>query len=158
MRHPPVSRQPQFAVRAERLDLRPRRLIKRRVKINRMVAIRDQVVIRLNAIRHVRMTENPPLQQAFQRAGVKLRRNFQQFLQVNDLMVAPVADIRPRVVRLRNFPFNPLARDAVRIVAVGGRGVQKFRNQAFAASGIGERQRLPVLENVAPVALIIEVF
>ena len=84
------------------------------------------------------------------------RRNLQQLQEVDHLVVAPIADVRPGVVRVEHLPVEAVAHDAVRVVAIGGGGAGELEDHALDVTGEGERQRFPVLENVAPVALVVE--
>ena len=69
-------------------------------------------------------------------------------------MVAPVADVAPRVVRFLDLPVDAFLGDTVRVVAVDSRGVHEFSDHVLDEFGKAERKRFPVLENVAPVSLI----
>ena len=96
------------------------------------------------------------VEQARQSAGMITRRDLQQLQEVNDLVVAPVPDVGPGIVRIEHLPVEAVAHDAVRIVAVGGGGVDELEDHALDVTGERQRQRFPVLEDVAPVALIVE--
>ena len=85
---------------------------------------------------------------------MKRPRKLQQLLQIDDLVITPVADIAPRVVRLLDFPVDAFLGDPVRVVAVHRRRIDELGDDVFDKLGIAECQRLPVLENVAPVALV----
>ena len=87
---------------------------------------------------------------------VYLGADFHQFLQVNDLMVTPIADVCPRVMRFGELPFDPLTRNSIWVVSVGCGRVQERSDHAFDIFRVGISKRFPVLENVAPVALIVE--
>ena len=78
----------------------------------------------------------------------------EQAEEVDDLVVAPVADVAPRVVRLDGLPVDPLVGDAVGVVAVGGGGADKRGDHVFQEERERAAQRFPVLEDVAPVALV----
>ena len=69
-------------------------------------------------------------------------------------MVAPVADVRPRVLRLYHLPVYALGGNLIGVVAVNGGGVEELRDDTVCIERIGQGERLPVLEDVAPVALI----
>ena len=79
-----------------------------------------------------------------------------QLLQVNDLVIAPVADIRPGIARLGNLPIDPVVGDAVGVVAIDGGGIQEGADHALDIFGVRIGQRFPVLEDIAPVALVIQ--
>ena len=55
----------------------------------------------------------------------------QEFQKVDDLVVAPVADVAPGIVRLLDFPVDPLLADPVGVVAVY---VVALRNLAITLS------------------------
>src|ERR1035437_7161885 len=71
-------------------------------------------------------------------------------------MVAPVADVRPRVMRILHLPLIAIAHNAIGVMAIASRGINKPEDHAFDVAGKGQRQRLPVLENVAPIALVVQ--
>ena len=81
-------------------------------------------------------------------------RELQQLLQINDLVIAPVADIAPGVIRLFDFPVDTLFGNSIRVVAVHRGRVDELGDHILDKFRITERQRLPVLEDVAPVALV----
>ncbi len=62
----------------------------------------------------------------------------------------------PRVVRLRDLPVDTVAGDAVGVVAVGRGGVEEDARPCRPRTPGTLRQGLPVLEDVAPVALVVE--
>src|SRR5437870_12470357 len=69
-------------------------------------------------------------------------------------MVAPVADVAPRILGVANLPVDAVTSDAIRVVAVGRRGVKEHCDHLVNIAGKTLSQTLPVLENIAPVALI----
>ena len=79
---------------------------------------------------------------------------FQQFQEINNLMVSPIADIRPRVLRLNHFPVDAFIGNPIGVIAVRRSGVQEFGNDMIDKKRITERERFPVLEDIPPVALI----
>ena len=144
----------QLAVRPDRahaaLDLR----LQVGVEHDRVVRIAEQVGVRLDAVRDVGVAEEAPREEPFQPSGVVLTRQHEQPEQVDQLVIAPVPDVRPRVVGLDGLPVDALVRDAVRVVAVGRGGVDERRDDALQVAGVRAAERLPVLEDVAPVALV----
>ena len=54
------------------------------------------------------------------------------------------------------FPVHAVAGEAVGVEAVHGRGVDELGDQARQEAREGRAQRLPVLEDVAPVALVVQ--
>ena len=85
-------------------------------------------------------------------------RQLEQSEQVTDLMVAPVADVRPGIPRLEDLPVHARSGDVVRVVPVGGRGVDELADHAVQVLGKGEAESFPVLEDVAPVPLVVQTF
>ncbi len=77
-----------------------------------------------------------------------------EFAQVYDLMITPVADVRPRVIGVDDFPVNAFRGDAVRVVAVRGSGIEELGDDRVGVVGVRGAECLPVLEDIAPVALI----
>ncbi len=69
-------------------------------------------------------------------------------------MIAPVADIAPRVIGLLDFPVDAFLGNSVWVVAIHCRGVDELGNHVFDKFRIAEGQGLPVLENITPVALV----
>ena len=79
---------------------------------------------------------------------------FEQFEQIDNLMVSPVADIRPRVLGFNHFVVNAFVRDAVGVISVRGSGIEELSDDMIDEQGIGIGQCFPVLEDIAPVALV----
>jgi hypothetical protein len=71
-------------------------------------------------------------------------------------VIAPVPDVCPGIVRFGLFPIQARAGNAIGIVAICGRGVQKHADHVFNIFRVGTGQRFPVLENVTPIAFVIE--
>ncbi len=94
------------------------------------------------------------MQQLLEPGRMKLLRQFEQFQQVDDLVVPPVADIAPGILRILDLPIDAFLGDAIRIVAVHRRCIDELGDHVFDELRIAERQCLPVLEDVAPVSLI----
>ena len=82
------------------------------------------------------------------------KTEFEQAAEVDNLVVAPVADVRPRVLGLYHLPVYALGGYLIGVVAVNGGGVEELRDDTVRIERIGQGERLPVLEDVAPVALI----
>ena len=85
---------------------------------------------------------------------MEITGQFQQLLQVNNLVITPVANIAPRIVGFFYFPINTFLGDPVRVVAVHRGCINKLRDDIFDKFRIAESQRLPVLEDIPPVAFI----
>ena len=69
-------------------------------------------------------------------------------------MIAPVANVAPRVVGLRNFPIDAFSSDPIRIEAIKRGGVDELQNEMIHPARVRQPQCFPVLENVTPVALV----
>ena len=80
---------------------------------------------------------------------------FHQFLEIDDLVVAPITDIGPGIIRFWNFPIDPVISNPIRVISTA---VVAFGKVAMIFSTISERirERFPILENVSPVSFIIE--
>ena len=50
---------------------------------------------------------------------------FEQPEQIDKLVIAPIADVAPRVFGVVNLPVDALAGDPIGVVAVCGRGIEK---------------------------------
>ena len=109
-----------------------------------------------NPIRNGGVGEDGAAEPGAGEARVEAGGPFEEFEQVDGLVVAPVADGSPVIVRLGDLPIDAGAGDAVGVVAVGGGGVDEFGDDAFAEGREGDAEGLPVLEDVAPVALVVE--
>jgi hypothetical protein len=68
---------------------------RRPIELDGVMRIAQEVRVGLDAIRHVRVGEDPARQEIGQALGMVLPGKLEQGEQVNDLMVAPVADERP---------------------------------------------------------------
>ena len=126
------------------------------IKHDRVVRIFLQFAIGFNPIWHIRVTQRWSIQLKSQFPGMKTVAGFHQFQQIDDLMIAPVADIRPGIALFRNFPINPCATDAVRIVAIRRGGTQESIHGGFCKLREGVNQSFPILEDVAPVTSVIQ--
>ncbi len=81
-------------------------------------------------------------------------RQLEQFLQVNDLVIAPVADVAPGIVGLFDFPVDAFFGNPIGVVAVHRGSVDEFRDDALDKLRVTEGECFPVLENIAPVAFV----
>ena len=149
-----VAVEQQLAVGADRLHGRFDALRPRAVVIDRVLRVGQQRIERANPVGHVRVAENRLAQQPGQAIRMKRLRELEQLLQVNDLVIAPVADVTPRIIRVLDLPVDAFLGDAIRVVTVDRRRVDEFGDHALDEFGKAERQRFPVLEDVAPVALV----
>ena len=71
-------------------------------------------------------------------------------------MVTPVAYIRPRVCGVFRLPVEACLGDAVGVISVCRSGIEELRNDMIGIERIGIREGFPVLEDVAPVTLVVE--
>src|ERR1035438_6512583 len=62
----------------------------------------------------------------------------------------------PKLCPNSAWMVEAVAHDAIWVVAIGGGGAGKLEDHALDVTGKRQRQRFPVLENVAPVALVVE--
>ena len=85
-----------------------------------------------------------------------LLQNLQQLEQIDDLVIAPVADMCPWVGWINDLPINAVLGDAIGVVAIGGGGVGELADHAGRVAREGKREGFPVLEDVTPVALVIQ--
>ena len=69
-------------------------------------------------------------------------------------MIAPVADVAPGVVRFLDFPVYAFLGDSIGVVSIHGRGINELGDYALNELWVAKCQGLPVLEDVAPVALV----
>src|SRR5258708_24066646 len=82
--------------------------------------------------------------------------NFHELLKIDDLVVAPIADIGPRVIRVGTLPVDAVARDTIRVIAVNRGRTQERGDHALNELWKGIRECLPVLEDVARVARVVK--
>ena len=101
------------------------------------------------------MNEDRRIQQRYQSLRVDAPIPFQQLEQIDDLMVTPVPNVGPRVIRSQLFPFAAVLGQAIRVVAVGGCRVHEAADHGRREIRERHGQRFPVLENVTPIALIV---
>ena len=128
------------------------------VEINGVFGVLKQGIIRFDAVRHIRVDKRIVFEVGLQLLGVVGPQELEEFEEVNDLVVPPVADVGPGIVGLNRFPFETIFEDAVGVVAVERGGVEELENHAFDELGVGVHQGFPVLEDVAPVALVVQNF
>ena len=97
--------------------------IKRIVEYDGVVGIGHNVAVALDAIRDIRVSEQIAGHQRGHGCRVVRHRLFDQLREVNQLVITPIANVRPGVFRFGSFPVNPLACYAVGVVAVGRSGI-----------------------------------
>ena len=119
-----------------------------------ILGIRLDLCIRFEPVRHVGKSILSLVEQSAQRIRIMLVTNLQQAQQIDDLMVSPIADVRPRVLRFDHFPVEALIRNAVGIIPVRSGRIEELRNDMINIERIGVRESFPVLEDIPPVALV----
>ena len=124
------------------------------VEADRVLGVSHYLGIRLEAVRHIGEGKLAHARHVAQRLRVVRKTEFEQAAEVDNLVVAPVADVRPRVLRLYHLPVYALGGNLIGVVAINGGGVEELRDDTVRIERIGQGERLPVLEDVAPVALI----
>ena len=125
------------------------------VEVDAVTRIAEQVGEWLDLVRNAGQGVTAFVQRRRQSSRLVVLERLQQPEQIDDLVIAPVTDVAPRVVRVFDLPINTRARDAIRIVTIRRRSVQKDGDHGFETERITLREAFPVLKNVAPVALII---
>ena len=118
--------------------------------------VAHQCVVPLNAVRHVGIDKQVPGQEALHFPGMITDRQLEQFQQVVDLVIAPVADVGPGVIRLQHLPVDAVPGNPIRVVAIRRRRVDELGDEALDKFRVGKGQGLPVLEDIAPVALEVQ--
>ena len=126
------------------------------VVVHRRLWTADEVVEAADPVGDVGVDEDAPAKEPGHAARVVFFEPLDEAGQVDELVVAPVADVRPGIVLVVHLPVEALARDAVGVVAVRGARVEEAHDERLQVGGVGEAQRLPVLEDVPPVALVPE--
>ena len=140
-----------------RSDLRgggQQRFVARSLELDGVAWIGHERVEAADAVRHLRIRVNALPQTRGERSRLVSLPGLEQPQQVHDLVVAPVADVAPGIVRVLRLPVDAGTRDAVRVVAVRGRGVEEDADEAAQEARVADAESLPVLEDVAPVALV----
>ena len=123
---------------------------------NRLVGVVDDGVVGRDPVGHVGVRERRGVHERVQAARVEAVRGLEQLEHVDDLVVVPVPDVRPRVAGLRDLPVDARARDPVGVVAVRRGRVEEHGHHRLDVLRERPGERLPVLEDVAPVALELE--
>ena len=121
------------------------------VVVDGVFGILKKGVVRLDAVRHVRVDKRVVLEVLLQLFGVVGPEELEELEEVDDLVIAPVTNVGPGVVGLNRFPLKAILEDAVGVVPVEGGGVEELENHALDEFRVGVDQGFPVLEDVAPV-------
>ena len=85
---------------------------------------------------------------------MEIARQFEQLEQVDDLVIAPIADVAPGVVGFLDLPVDTLLGDAVRVVAINSGCIDELGDHVFDEVGEAECKCLPILKDIPPVALV----
>ena len=126
------------------------------IENHRFLGILEQVCIGLDPVRNIGEGKDFTRQKVMQSGGFMPLQNFQQLEQIDDLVIAPVTNMGPGIGGINDLPINAVAGDAIGIVAIGGGGIGELANHARRVAGEGKREGFPILEDVAPVALVIQ--
>mmetsp|Transcript_34208 Transcript_34208/g.61341 ORF Transcript_34208/g.61341 Transcript_34208/m.61341 type:complete len:306 (-) Transcript_34208:1217-2134(-) len=101
--------------------------------------------------------EDGSIQELLQAARVVGHGPFQELKEVDDLVVTPIPDGGPRIVRFRALPIDAVGLvDDIGVVPVNGGGVHKLGQHGLNVGGVAHCEGLPVLEDVPPVPLVVE--
>ena len=120
------------------------------------LGLRRLLCVRLEAVGQVGKAVQRTVPQAVQQLRVVGLRGLQELQQVDHLVVAPVADVAPGVVVLDDLPVDAVAADAIGVVAVGRHRAEEGFDHRPDIGRVAGDQCFPVLENVAPVALVVD--
>ena len=90
------------------------------VVIDGVLGVLKERVVGLDPVRDVGVDERVVLEAVLEFLGVVVLQELQELQEVDDLVVTPVADVRPRVVWLDGLPFKAILEHAVRVVPVEG--------------------------------------
>ncbi|MDH5226233.1 MAG: hypothetical protein OEW50_02355, partial [Gammaproteobacteria bacterium] len=85
----------QFAIGTDRGDALGDARCERAVVRHRLLRVRDDLSEAPDPIRHVRVAVDGPAQQFAEASRMELSGLFQELQQVDDLVIAPVADVTP---------------------------------------------------------------
>ncbi len=121
---------------------------------DRVARVAHDLVVIGQEVGNVGVGEHVAIHPARTGPGFVALPHLQQPQQVDDLVVAPVADVAPRVGGVGHLPVDAVTRDPVGVVALDRGGVHELRDDVDEVGGRRLQQRLPVLEDVAPVALV----
>ena len=126
------------------------------VKNQGISRVTADILIAFQPVWHIGSRKQLGRQAIIQQSSIIACQKLQQLLEINHLMVAPVAELCPRVRRVRTLPVNPLPGNAVRVKAVNGHGIDKLRHHIGNVLRVRYQQGFPVLENITPVALVVQ--
>ena len=127
-----------------------------RVINHRILGIGQQFVIRANSVRHVRVGEDIATEHGLQSAWIKVLEYLKELQQVDNLVVSPVTDVGPRVMRFDHLPVDAVAGDTIRVITIDRRGVDELRDHARQEGRKTAGQCFPVLEDITPVACVVQ--
>ena len=124
------------------------------VETDGILRISNNLAVRLDAVRHSGKCELAHAKHVDECLRSVVAAELDEFGEIDNLMVAPIADVRPRIIGIDNLPINTFGGDAVRVVAIRRGCVEELGDDSVDVIGIRGRQSFPVLEDVTPVALI----
>ena len=128
------------------------------VEIDSVLWILEKVLVFLNTVRNVRIHKVLLSKILLQGTWIIGLNELQEFQQVDDLVITPVPNVRPWVVRLNCFPIETVFNHAVRVITVKRSCVQEFVDHTLHKFRVRMCQCLPILEDITPVSLVIEDF
>ena len=125
------------------------------IELEGVLRVPHDAVVGQHPVGHVPVGVLQPVERRLQRARMEPVHRVEDAVQVDDLVVAPVAERRP-VALPGHLPVDAVVADPVGVVAVHRGGVQELGQERRGVAGEAVHQRQPVLEDVAPVALVRE--
>ena len=90
------------------------------IEFDSALRILEDGVEGFDPIGHVRIAEDRLVQQCAQLCGVEMVRKLEQLQQVDDLVIAPVPDVTPGIVRILDLPVDAFLGNAIGIEAIHG--------------------------------------
>ncbi len=121
---------------------------------DRVARVAHDLVVIGQEVRNVGVGEDIAVQPAGAGTGFVALPHLQQPQQVDDLVISPVPDVAPRVGGIGHLPVDAACGDPVGVVALDRGGIEELRDDVDEVGGRRLEERFPVLEDVAPVALV----
>ena len=106
------------------------------IEFNGVFRILEQFIVRLDAVRHVGINKRVVREIFVELLWVIRLQELKELQEVNDLVIPPIPDVRPRVIRLNGLPFKPILEDAVRIVTIKRCRVQELEDHPLDELGV----------------------
>ena len=129
-------------------------LVSRPIEGDAVPRVGDERVEAVDPVGHVGVRVDPFIQAGPEDAWLVPFAGLEQPQQIDDLVVAPVADVAPGVIRVLDLPVDAGPADAVGVVPICRRRVQEHGDELAQVAGVADAEGFPVLEDVAPVALV----